>query len=175
MDVGRISKFIPFKAAFGLLDKPSNPTEPPRPDEPNAGRQAPSAESPGRVVHAGTRRDTAEISRPAHLFQKAKEVVRTGRAELDRLPDIREEAVERARERVAVSFYDKHDVIDKTAGAILASGDVTPPKPGTAQRDSQARVNRAAERIVNRHYERPDVLKSIAGKLLSLLRKEHSS
>ena len=126
MDVSRISKFLPFGGTFGLSDSASEPGEPARRGEQRADRKRGPSEPEGRVVSAGTREDRAEISSAGQLFRKLQEVVRRIRSEPDRIQDARGDAINRARIRVGEGFYDKPDVLNKTADAILASGDLKP-------------------------------------------------
>ncbi|MFO7653914.1 MAG: hypothetical protein R6X25_08850 [Candidatus Krumholzibacteriia bacterium] len=62
--------------------------------------------------------DTAEISQGAREMVDLHAAVRAGRATLDRLPDVRTESVERARERLATGFYESAAVVDEVAARL---------------------------------------------------------
>ena len=62
--------------------------------------------------------DTAQISDSAHRLMELRLAVDTGRAALELLPEIREEKVAQARERLNSGFYESAAVRDKVAGDI---------------------------------------------------------
>ena len=65
---------------------------------------------------ASSASDTVEISKEAQDLEKTVKSLRT---ELNKIPDVRAEKVEAARNRIQKGFYDTKDVIKETAEILL--------------------------------------------------------
>ncbi len=62
--------------------------------------------------------DTAEISPTAHLLMDLRHAVESGRRAMTALPDIRQDKVELARERLESGFYDSETVRETVAAGV---------------------------------------------------------
>jgi len=71
-------------------------------------------ESAGKTQRA----DSTSISQEARQLQQAAELITESVEILKAMPDIREEAVARAKDRVATGYYDQTQVIDTVATII---------------------------------------------------------
>ena len=65
---------------------------------------------------ASSASDTVEISKEAQDLEKTVKSLRT---ELNKIPDVRAEKVEAARNRIQKGFYDTKEVIKETAEILL--------------------------------------------------------
>jgi hypothetical protein len=70
--------------------------------------------------------DKAEISETAHKLMDLRQAVDTGRVAMDQLPDVRQEKVALAKQRMAEGFYQSPEVQQQVAeklGSVLDSID----------------------------------------------------
>jgi hypothetical protein len=72
----------------------------------------------GTGVPAASSGDTAQISDRAHRLMELRLAVDTGRAALDVLPEVRQDKVAQARERLQSGFYDSREVREAAADGI---------------------------------------------------------
>ncbi len=72
------------------------------------------------AVSAPASGDTAEISETAHRLMELRQAVETGRVAMAGLPELREDKIALARERLESGFYNSAEVRDKVATGIDA-------------------------------------------------------
>jgi len=75
---------------------------------------------------SGPTSDKAEISETAHKLIDLRQAVDTGRVAMEQLPDIREDKIALAKQRMAEGYYQSEDVQNKVAeklGSVLDSID----------------------------------------------------
>jgi len=72
----------------------------------------------GQGVSAAASGDTAQISDTAHRLMELRQAVETGRVAMAALPDVREDKVELARERIKSGFYHSTEVLAKTSSGV---------------------------------------------------------
>lgn len=78
------------------------------------------AEGAGAPRGAGTESlaDRAEISATAHRLVDLRRTLDVGRAAAAQEPDVRQERVDQARERLASGYYNSVEVLAKVAGGV---------------------------------------------------------
>ena len=89
-------------------------------------RQSGEASDGAERPSGGTPVDRAEISEAARGLMELRQTVDVGRAALEALPDIRQDKVDQARERIASGYYESVVVRDDVAaklGTILTDMD----------------------------------------------------
>lgn len=64
--------------------------------------------------------DTAQISDTAHRLMELRSAVDVGRASMAALPEVREDKIAQARERLQSGFYNSAEVRDKIANGVDA-------------------------------------------------------
>ncbi len=94
----------------GMLDKFQGTGKSEKKDTASPGRGIGSETSP-----SASHSDKAEISSTAHRLNDLRQVVDTGRVALTRLPDVREDKVIQARQRLESGFYRSQTVQDEVA------------------------------------------------------------
>lgn len=120
---------------------------------PDTPRAAPPAESPPVRPVAPTPADRAEVTPE---LQDASRLKEAAQLVLRELPDVRPDRVELARRRLAEGYYDRPEVRQAVAAAILADPELPAPSALTPQRLAEIR-----RRLTERFYDQPEVVERI--------------
>ena len=156
-------KGISPEAAVGKVDR-RQPATPPTPEE--SKREKSGVESiPKDEIHVDKeRRDEARLVDNARLL-------------LDELPEVRSDKVELAKRRLEAGYYDRPEVLGKTAGKILDSesqekaipikvDDGTGRKTTSGNLQEGERAEQIRRRLGSGYYEQAEILDETARRIL---------
>ena len=130
-------------------------------------RKLDSAKSEGKEK-TSSGADQVEISKDAQRLRQRDSLIQELRASLEKIPEVREEKVRAVEERVTADHYEKREVLERLAEALLeGSGDFETSHAqdsGASQDKSDIRfdlIEQAQDRIAQGYYDREDILETL--------------
>jgi hypothetical protein len=106
------------------------------------------------------RKDSLQVN---EKLREEATLVENARLLLDELPEVREDKIALARRRLAEGFYDKAEVIEKTAAKMVDEKN---------QDRAAGRVDKARNRLAEGYYEKPEVIDETARKIVRDIKGE---
>ena len=117
--------------------------------------------------------DQVEISRDAQRLKQRDALIEELRTSLERMPEAREEKVREAASRIRSEHYEKREVLEHLADALLeepgGSGISEASVSATSGNHPDVRpekIEQAQERIEQGYYDRDDVIETLVQMLL---------